>query len=206
MSGNENALTSDHIDCLREIGNIGSGHAASSLAQLLNRRVDMQPPTVSVLDIEALADKLGGPENQIIGILFTLAGDFQGMMMFLTEQKFAHLSLNVLMGKELKGFEDLTEIDLSALMEVGNIMISAYITAISDLTRLSITLSPPSIAIDMAGAILSVPALEIEKIGDKALFIQDGFIDEKERVTSYLLLIPEEGHLQNMLRVLGMEI
>jgi len=199
-------LTDMHLSVLGEIGNIGSGNAASSLAQMLNTRVDMNVPTVKILDISELAQTLGGPENQVVGILFNLSHDFEGMMMFITEKQFAHLVLNVLLDKQFDKFEDLEEMDISAIKEVGNIMVSSYMQAISQMTMMKIGLSPPSIAIDMVGALLNVPAVEIEKYGDKALFIQDGFINGENEVTSYLLLIPEVGYLQKIFQSLGLDM
>ena len=198
-------LNEMHIDVLREIGNIGSGNAAQALAAMLNRRVDMDLPSVKILDVEELAEMVGGPETQVVGILFTTHEEFQGMMMFLTERKFAHLVLNVLLNKHFESFEDLGEMDLSAIKEVGNIMVSAYMGAISTLTNLKIGLSSPAIAIDMVGALLNIPAVEVEKFGDKALFIQGGFIDGSNRVESYLLLIPEVGYLKKIFQILGLE-
>jgi chemotaxis protein CheC len=199
-------LSEIQIDVLREIGNIGSGNAAQSLALMLNRRVDMNIPVVKILDIEELAEMLGGPEQQVVGILFTLHEEFQGMMMFLTEKKFAHLVLNVLMNKNFEKFEDLGEMDISVIKEVGNIMVSSYMGAISTLTHLKIGVSPPAIAIDMVGALLNVPAVEVEKYGDKALFIQDGFIEGNHKVESYLLLLPEVGYLQKIFKIFGLEM
>ncbi|MCL2096328.1 MAG: chemotaxis protein CheC [Oscillospiraceae bacterium] len=211
MNGNQErgyieSLTDMHFDVLREIGNIGSGNAASSLAAMLNTQVDMNIPTVKILDVEELAVTIGGPETQVVGILFTLHEEFEGMMMFITQKQFAHLVLNVLMNRQFDKFEDLGEMDISAIKEVGNIMVSAYMGAISQMTNFKIALSPPSIAIDMAGALLNVPAVEIEKYGDKALFIQDGFINGENQVTSYLILIPEVGYLKKLFQVFGMDV
>ena len=200
------SLNDAQIDALREIGNIGSGNAASSLADMLNRKVDMNVPSVKILDISELAEMLGGPETEVVGILFSLKHDFEGMMMFLTEKKFAHLVLNVLMNKNFESFDELNEMDLSAIAEVGNVMVGAYINAISMITNLKIGITAPALAIDMVGALLNVPAVEIEKYGDKALFIQDGFIDGTEQVTSYLMLIPEIEYLKKIFEILGMEI
>lgn len=206
MDENMMNLNEMHIDVLREIGNIGSGNAAQALAAMLNRRVDMDLPTVKILDFEELAAMVGGPETQVVGILFTTHDEFQGMMMFLTEKKFAHLVLNVLMNKNFESYEDLNEMDISAIEEVGNIMVSAYMRAISTLTGLRIGLSSPAIAIDMVGALLNIPAVEVEKFGDQALFIQGGFIDESNKVESYLLLIPEVGYLKKIFQILGLEM
>jgi chemotaxis protein CheC len=199
-------LSDMHLDVLREIGNIGSGNAASSLSAMLNAPVDINIPIVKILDVEELAETIGGPETQVVGILFTLHKDFEGMMMFLTQKQFAHVVLNVLMDKHFESFEELGEMDISAIKEVGNIMVSAYMGAISQMTNFKIALSPPSIAIDMAGALLNVPAVEIEKFGDKALFIQDGFINGENEVTSYLIMIPEVGYLRKLFGVFGMDV
>lgn len=199
-------LSPVHLDVLKEIGNVGSGNAATALSQMLNAPVDMTVPTVQVLDIGVLAEKLGGSETQVVGILFALGDDFEGLMMFVTQKQFAHLVLNVLMGKHFDSFDDLTEMDISAIQEVGNIMVGSYIRAISAMTNLHIGLSPPSIAIDMVGALLNVPAVEMEKYGDKALFIQDAFINQSNQVTSYMLLIPEVGYLNKIFKVFGMEM
>jgi len=199
-------LNEMHIDVLREIGNIGSGNAATSLAAMLQTRVDMNVPTVRILNIEELANTVGGPEKEVVGILVTLHKDLEGMMMYITEKQFAHLVLNVLMNKHFDKFEDLGEMDISAIQEVGNIMVSSYMQALSQMTNFKIALSPPSIAIDMVGALLNVPAVEIEKYGDKALFIQDGFINKGNQVTSYLLLIPEVGYLKKIFQVFGMDV
>jgi len=199
-------LSDTHIDILREIGNIGSGNAASSLAAMLGTQVDMKIPAVKILDIEELANTVGGPEKQVMGILFTLHEEMEGMMMFITEKQFAHLVLNILIGRDFENFEELGEMDISVIQEVGNIMVSAYIGAISQITNFKIALSPPSMAIDMIGALLNVPAVEIEKYGDKALFIQDGFLNNGEQVTSFLLLIPEVGYLKKIFQVFGMDM
>ena len=195
-----------HIDVLREIGNIGSGNAATSLAELLNTPVDMTIPSVQILDIGMLAESLGGPETQVVGILFALADELKGLMMFITQKEFAHVVLNVLMDKHFESFESLGDMDISVLQEVGNIMVGSYVRAIGDMTSMSIGLSPPSISIDMVGALLNVPAVEMEKYGDKALFIQDAFINQESSVTSYLLLIPEVGYLKRIFGKLGLEM
>lgn len=194
------------IDVLREIGNIGAGNAATTLSKMLSKKVDMTVPHVKIVDIQEIANILGGPENQVVGILFTISEDIDGMMMFILEQKFAHLIVNQLMGRDLESFSDFGEMDLSAIKEIGNIMAGSYINAISSLTNLLIHISVPSIAVDMAGAILSVPAIQFGKIGDKVLFIEEEFTGEGENVNSYLMLIPEMESLNKILKILGVEI
>lgn len=206
MPENYENLNDLQIDVLREIGNIGAGNAATTLSTMLSKKVDMTVPHVKIVDVQEIANSLGGPENLVVGILFTISSDIEGMMMFILEQKFAHLIINELMGRDLQDFTDLEEMDLSALKEIGNIMAGSYVNAIAGLTNLNINISVPNIALDMAGAILSFPAIMFGEVGDKVLFIEEEFIGDGENVNSYLMLIPEMQSLHKILRVLGVEV
>ncbi len=191
------------MDLLKEIGNIGAGNAATTLSQMLSKRVDMTVPRVRFLEYGEIANLLGGPENQIVGILLKLSEGVDGMMMFLMEESFAHTALNVLMGKDLKSFDDVTEMDLSALQEIGNIMAGSYVGALAGLTNMYINISPPEVSLDMAGAILSVPAIEFAKVGDKVLFIEEEFVDSTGLIKSFVLLIPEMHSLEKIMAMFG---
>lgn len=198
-----NSLDSMHLDILREIGNIGAGNATTALSQMINKKIDMGVPQVNVLEFKELAEVLGGAENPIVGILIGVEGQINGMMMFVLEQKSAHNLVNMLMERDIDRFEDFTEMDLSALNEIGNIIAGAYLSSLSTLTNLKIIGTVPNMAIDMAGAILSVPAIEFGKVGDRALLIQTDFGGELERVFGYFILIPELDSYAEILKSLG---
>jgi len=198
-------IDSVHLDILKEIGNIGAGNATTALSQLINRRIDMGIPVVKVLEFKELAEVLGGAENPIVGILLGLEGDISGMIMFVLEQSAAHILINMLMGKNIDNFEDFNEMDLSALKEIGNIISGAYLSSLSSLTNLRILATIPYMAIDMAGAILSVPAIEFGKVGDKALLIQTDFGGNRENVFGYFILIPDMPSYGIILRSLGID-
>jgi len=204
--GTYDNLSDIHIDVLREIGNIGAGNAVTALSTMLSERVDMTVPKVRIIDINGVSQILGVPENQVVGILLTLSQDIEGMMMFILEKQFAHLVINLLMGRDLKDFDSFEEIDLSALEEIGNIMVSSYVNAIASLTNLVIDISVPDISVDMAGAILSVPAVEFGTIGDKVLLIEEEFIGGDEHVNGFLMLIPKISSLHKILEILGVKI
>lgn len=192
-----------HLDILKEIGNIGAGNATTALSQMINKRIDMGIPKVNVLEFKELSEVLGGAENPIVGILLGVDGEINGMMMFVLEQSSAHNLVNMLMGREIGNFEDFTEMDLSALKEIGNIITGAYLSSLSSLTSLKIIASVPHMAIDMAGAILSVPAIEFGKVGDKALLIQTNFGGENEKVFGYFILIPNMESYSTIMSSLG---
>jgi chemotaxis protein CheC len=205
MMDNFDNIDSVQMDILKEIGNIGAGNATTALSQLINRRIDMGIPVVKVLEFKDLSEVLGGAENPIVGILLGLEGDISGMIMFVLEQSAAHILINMLMGKNIDNFEDFDEMDLSALKEIGNIISGAYLSSLSSLTNLRILATVPYMAIDMAGAILSVPAIEFGKVGDKALLIQTDFGGDRENVFGYFILIPDMPSYGIILRSLGID-
>lgn len=200
-----NQIDNMQYDVLREIGNIGAGNATTALSQMINSKVDMKVPKVELLEFKELSDIVGSAENLVVGILFTLEGQIDGMMMFIMDIGAGRHLVNVLMGyPENKEIVDFTEMELSALNEIGNIIAGAYLSSLSMLTNMTIVSSVPYMAIDMAGAILSVPAIEFGKIGDKALLIETEFKDEIRAVNGYFILIPTLESYGAILASLGL--
>ncbi|MCQ2506910.1 MAG: chemotaxis protein CheC [Lachnospiraceae bacterium] len=193
-----------HYDVLREICNIGAGNATTALAKMLNVKVDMQVPKVDLVDFKNLADVVGGAETVDVGILLMLEGNVEGMMMFILEKDTAQKMVRMLMGMPLDDLGEFSEMELSALQEVGNIITGAYLSALSDLTKMYINASIPYLAIDMVGAILSVPAIEFGKIGDKALLIQTEFGEKDTNVNGYFILIPTPDSYDTIFKSLGL--
>ncbi len=200
-----NKLDYMQYDVLREIGNIGAGNATTALSQMINAKIDMKVPKVDLLEFKDLSDIVGGAENLVVGILFTLQGNIDGMMMFMMNIEASRHLVNLLIGNmNDNANEEFTEMELSALNEIGNIIAGAYLSSLSSLTNMLITSSVPYMAIDMAGAILSVPAIEFGKIGDKALLIQTEFGDEVRSVNGYFILIPTLESYDGILSSLGL--
>lgn len=198
-----NDLNELHLDALKEIGNIGSGNAATSLSDMLMHPVSISVPVVRILDYSEVVEDLGGPEIMIVGMLLSLTGDVSGMMMFLLQQGFAHMTLGALLGTDIKSFEEIDEMGYSALGEVANIMAASYVNAISSLTGLMINISPPAMNIDMLGAIMSVPAIHYADISDKIIYIEDEFGGETHKAPGHILMIPDVESLQKIMDNLG---
>ncbi|MEG1687138.1 MAG: chemotaxis protein CheC [Angelakisella sp.] len=194
------------LDVLREIGNIGSGNAATSLSMMLAKPVNITVPVIRILDHAEVSNRLGGPENMLVGLLLTLSGDIKGMMMFLLEKDFAHLVINTLLGQELNSFDDIDEMSLSALKEIGNIMAASFVNAISQMTGMVIDISVPDICVDMVGAMLSVPVIHYGDVSDKVIFIEDKFNSAEESAASHILLMPDIESLTDMMTRLGISI
>lgn len=199
-------ISSMEFDVLRELGNIGAGNATTALSKMVNSKIDMKVPKVELLEFKELSDIVGGAESLVVGILLTLEGDIDGMMMFMMDKCSARHIVNLLMNLDVKELEleDFSEMDLSALQEIGNIIAGAYLSSLSQLTNMTITSSVPYLSIDMAGAILSVPAIEFGKVGDKALLIQSQFGEEEKEVNGYFILIPSINSYESIMSSLGL--
>ena len=201
-------LNDMQFDVLREIGNIGAGNATTALSTMLNIKVDMSVPNVALLPFNEIASVVGSEEDTVVGILIQLDGEVNGMMVFIFDMKAAHHLVNSLMFRDIHENEDnnidsFSEMDMSALNEIGNIVSGSYLNALAGLTGLKMVCSVPSLTVDMVGALLSVPAAEFGKYGDKMLMIQSQF-GEEEFVTGYFLLIPELESYDKILNSLGM--
>lgn len=199
---NVERMSQEYFDVLKELGNIGAGNATTALAQMLQCKVDMKVPQVELLEFKNVGAMIGGEEHLMTGIYLGVDGDITGSIMFLMEQDTArHLVSKMMMGME-SGEERFNEMELSALKEVGNIITGSYLNSLSDLTRLTIFPTIPSIATDMAGAILSVPAIEFGVYGDKILLIQTQFSDEVD-LNGYFILVPDVDSYTKILSSLG---
>ncbi len=199
-------LNEMQLDALKEIGNIGSGNAASSLSTMLDKPVDIGIPQIAILEYEEVVERLGGAEQLQVGLLFSMEDEISGMIMFLLQKEFASMVVSELTGCEISDNEDMGEMEQSAMQEVGNIMAASYVTAMSELTGLNINISVPSFSFDMTGSLLSVPAIYYANISDKMIFIE-GKIDKKTNndSTSHILMIPEVESLEKIMQSLGLD-
>ena len=197
------SVTQNYMDVLKEIGNIGAGNAMTALSQMLQCKVDMQVPQVRLLEFQEVGSLMGGEEQLMVGVYLAVEGDITGSIMFLVRTDSAkHLVNKLMMGMASEG-DELNEMEISAMKEISNIITGAYLNSLSMLTNLKIYPSPPALALDMAGAILSVPAIEFGSIGDKILLIQSQFYDDVE-IDGYFILIPTLESYDKILSTLGM--
>lgn len=195
-----------HIDILKEIGNIGAGNAATSLSQMLMKKVEMSVPEVKILGFNEAADLMGGVENIVLGILTRMTKDIKGIVMFVLKRDFVCMVVESILGVSIENFEQINDMQFSALSEIGNIIISSYINSIASLTGLTIDVTVPALTIDMAGALLSVPAIEFANVSEKIIFIQDKFYTQDFAVDSHIFLIPDVDSLNKILDGLGIQL
>ena len=198
-------VSESYFDVLKEIGNIGAGNAMTALSQMLQCKVDMKVPQVRLLEFSEVGAIMGGEEQIMVGVFLGVEGDVTGSMMFLVEAKSAkHLINKLMMGMAPEG-DEFTDMEMSAMQEVGNIITGAYLNSLSTLTNLKIYPTPPSLTVDMAGAILSVPAIQFGIMGDNILLIQSQFYDDVE-IDGYFILIPDLESYSKILTSLGIPV
>ncbi len=194
-----------YIDVLREIGNIGAGNATTAIATMLNSKINMNVPKVELMDASKLGSAICPEDEIIVGIFLEVSQDITGSMMFLMKLDSAHYLADKLMGTYKQPDEPFDEMELSALKEIGNIITASYLTALSNMTNLKITPSIPYVSVDMAGAILSVPAIMFGQYGDNALLIETEFGDDT-MINGYFILMPEQDSYATILSSLGIQM
>ena len=184
------------LDTLREIGSIGTGNAATALSQMLKRQV-------RIMGYNEAIEWIGGPEEITAGVLVRLSGQISGIMLSVQPIEFVNLVLESVMDKGITNYEQLSELEHSALIEVGNIMISTFINALSGLADVNIDLTVPAYTVDMQGAILAVPMAEYGGQSDYIMTIGGNFVCDNRQVPCRLLLSPDIRSLNVLLRKLG---
>lgn len=192
-----------HMDVLKEVGNIGAGHAATALSRLLDKPVDMLVPTVRMVPFEEISNSVGGSEQVVIAIFLRVEGETPGNIFFILSQESAKKMLRNLVGIEVENEDSYSEMELSALNEIGNILAGSYLTSLADFTNLYMVPTVPSLAIDMAGAILSYGLLQYGEMGDHALFIDTKFLDGTDEIEGHFFLIPDPESFQKIFSALG---
>ena len=200
---NYDELTSLEIDTLREIGSIGTGNAASALSSMLNRSVRITLPEVRIMGYNEAIDWIGGPEAITAGVLVGIGGQINGIMLAVQDLDFINLVLHSTLEETISDYSELHELERSALVEIGNIMISTFINALSGLADVTIELTVPSLSVDMQGAILAVPMAAYGGQTDYLMTIGGNFICDGKEVPCRLLLSPDIRSLNFLLRKLG---
>ena len=198
-----------HLDVFKEIGNIGAGHAASALAGLLDRRISMSVPEASVLPFDEIVDVLDGPETLVTGVLIDIHGDLNGYILLVLCMEEAMAMVSQALQDTPRDTTDpdfaLTEMEKDTILEIGNILVGSFLSAISSFSGLGAIPAVPQLAVDMLGAILSIAMIEYGMIGDSVLFLKTQFNDLAGDINGHFFLIPDYNSYKMLLNSLGLE-
>lgn len=200
-------IKEEQMDILREVGNIGAGHSASAMAQLLNRKIDMEVPFATLLTFDELADFFGGAETPVASIFLRMEGDMTGSIFLIMPFHQAEQFIRELIGNPDFDIDQLSEDHLSssALHELGNILAGSYLTALADLTKLEIYPSVPEVSLDMFGAVISEGLMELSQVGEHAIVVDTSIFDQSSRqeLKAHMFMLPDYDSFEKLFVSLG---
>jgi len=196
-------------DLLREIANIGTGHAASALSQLVSQVVHVSVPKAEIVPFEELPTYFGDPETPVCAILATCMTNLNiHLVLILSEEDSFQLS-DLLMGQipppsDPDAYEAVVE---SALTEAGNIILGAFLSALGDFLNIDLHLEAPSIAFDMLGSILDIMISIFGEVGDTAFVLNTSLsfpdLEHQRTFTGKILMVPAPGTFEKIFSIMG---
>lgn len=197
------SLSDLQLDAIREMGSIGAGHAATALAQVTGRAVEIEVPEVRLVPVTEVPGALGGPETLIGAVFSRLLGDVAGSVLFVGARDALLGLVDLLHNRPVGSTRSLGTSEESVITQTGYVLISAYLTAIGRLADLTILPSRPAFAFDMSGAVLDAVAADVGMKAETAILVQTAFSTEEERVDAVVLYMPDPDSLEVMLGKLG---
>ena len=194
-------LSKEKFDVLKELANIGVGNALTSLSKMLNEeKVEMKVPEATLAPLQDIPDLLGGAEFPVAGIYIESHGDIGLTILFVLSLDSAYKLISTLM-PDSQG--ELDEMGLSALLEVGNILTGSYLNALSVMTDSRMLPSPPKIAVDMSGAIISTVIAEARIVDDEVVILKTSLNSLQSNISGHILILPDRGSLKKIFTLLG---
>ncbi|HEX6559179.1 MAG TPA: chemotaxis protein CheC [Longimicrobiales bacterium] len=192
------------LDALREVANIGAGHAATALSQMVHTRIMVDIPEIKIVKFEDVGELIGAPDEVVSAVMMQLLGDVTGRTVQVFPWRTAVRLTSVLLRRNtVPGPEDFGEIEQSALKEVANILVGAYINALSEFMGLMLIMSPPAIAIDTAQAVMTTSYLNFGEHQDYVFAVATRLgMDEHTELGAHFLLLPDNASLKVILRAL----
>lgn len=201
-------LSSIQLDALKEIGNIGAGNAATALAQMVNSKIDMSVPQAKILLFSEVPGLVGGPDQHVVGIYLRVEGSAPANILFVIPIKQACLLVDMLMYKQMGStdMDNFGDMEMSAMMELGNIISATYLNALASFTGLKMLPSVPALGIDMAGAVMDAILAQFGEIADHVLVLETDFKRDALDIIGHFILLPEPGSLDIILKSLGVSM
>jgi chemotaxis protein CheC len=194
-------LSSVQADAIQELGNIGAAHAATTLSQMLGSTIEMSVPAIKVVDLAQLGKYMG--EESAAMVAFELQGDIPhgGYILFYITRESAIRMTNTMLGMT-ETSRPLNEMDQSALLEVGNIMVSAFLDATAELLGFIMLPSPPALTIDMAHAAMQSLIAQMQEETDEVLLFSTELVCEEHKIDSDIIMMPERSTLLRIIELL----
>ncbi len=190
------------LDALREVANIGAGHAATAMSQMTGSTIMISVPTITIAQLEDVPSQIQEDEEPIAAVLMQMRGDLTGRTLLVFPKKTAARIAALMLRREMRDPSEFSALEESAIKEAGNILSGAYMNALSEFLGLMLLPSPPSLAIDMSSAVLTTAYLQFGTDRDYVFAVETEFIlsDMGESLRGFFLLLPDLDSLQAILR------
>lgn len=190
------------LDALREVANIGAGHAATALSQMTGGTIMITVPTIHVTRLEDIPPQLAPEEEPVAAVMMSMLGDLTGRTLLVFPKRTVMRLAELMLRRPLGSSVALGELEKSAVKEAGNILSGAYMNALADFMGMVLMPSPPSLAIDMSGAVLTSACLQFAVDHDFVFVVETEFYmqDLGVRLRGFFLLLPDPASLQAILR------
>jgi chemotaxis protein CheC len=190
------------LDALKEVENIGAGHAATALSQMTNRRIMISVPRISVIRLEEVAELLGDPSEVVAAVLLHMLGDLTGRTLLVFPENSARCLCDLLLGRKGGTTSAFGELEQSSLKEAGNILCGAYMNALSTFMGMMLLPSVPSLVIDSASAVLTSAYLNFGTDRDYVFCVETAFdfASEGSKLRGHFLVVPDFASLRAILQ------
>lgn len=187
------------LDGLKEIINIGGGHAATSISMMVNRKIDMRVPEVEILSYEKLYEQILAENEEVYAVVSQILGDVRGVFLFILTNPAADKMTEFMVGTT----EFNEEVKASAVNELTNIVSNSFLGAIGNFLDNQLISSLPVIQYDYFGAIISSVYMALNQFDDQIMVIRNEFTYDEDRLDASLFFIPETGVIEKFLTTLG---
>jgi len=196
------SLKALQLDALREVANIGAGHAATALSQMTGDTIMISVPTINIAALEEVPPQITEPEEPVAAVLMNVLGDLSGRTLLVFPKPTAVRLAQIMLGRRSSSDGTFGELEQSAIKEAGNILSGAYLNALSDFMGLMLVPSPPSLAIDMSSAVLTTAYLQFGTDRDFVICVETEFFMQElgEKLRGFFLLLPDIESLRAILR------
>jgi chemotaxis protein CheC len=196
------ALKEIQLDALREVANMGAGHAATALSQMTGSRIMISVPTFRIARLEDVGEGVQEPEEPVAAVLMHMLGDLTGRTLLVFPRQTAVRLAELMLRRPAGSSHAMGELEQSAIKEAANIISGAYMNALSDFLKLMLLVSPPSLAVDMSSAVLTTAYLQFGTDRDYVFYVESEFTlqDRDETLRGFFLLLPDYASLQAILR------
>jgi chemotaxis protein CheC len=189
------------IDAMKELVNIGGGHAATSISSLINTKVDMIVPLIEIMEYEELYARIMSEDKIVYSVTTQILGNGGGVFLFALPEESANQISQMMLLNSMEKTQELIE---SSIKELVNIIVNSFLNAISELLNIRLMSSIPNLTIDMFGSIISSLYMAYDQYDEEVLIIKNEFFYSGNQMDSYLYFIPETGVLEKLFKAIGL--